>query len=237
MACSIEANHDWRQKIVSHRIGLRPHLDLSRDHVRGSEHPTVTLVEYGDYESSDCVTAARDLLELRRRFEGDLRVAFRHFPIGDAHPLALHAAEVAEAAGAQGRFWEMHDVIYARKRALEPALLRRLAASIGLDLERLDAELAADAHLRHIMEDFQSGVDSGVNGTPTLFINEERLDWGLRDRHAGASAGARNRGRLTPVVATPRVTRRWRSRSLAAIRAADGSRPSPPRDASGPPAV
>jgi protein-disulfide isomerase len=172
-----KANHDWRQKIVSHRIGLRPHLDLSRDHVRGSEHPTVTLVEYGDYESSDCVTAARDLLELRRRFEGDLRVAFRHFPIGDAHPLALHAAEVAEAAAAQGRFWEMHEVIYARKRALEPALLRRLAASIGLDLERLDAELAADAHLRHIMEDFQSGVDSGVNGTPTLFINEERLDW------------------------------------------------------------
>ena len=118
-----------------------------------------------------------ELASLRERFDGELRFAFRHFPIGDAHPLALHAAEVAEAAGAQGRFWEMHDLIYRRDRALEPALLRRLAKSIGLDLERFDSELAADAHLRHIMEDFQSGVDSGVNGTPTFFINEERVDW------------------------------------------------------------
>jgi protein-disulfide isomerase len=171
------ANHDWRQKIVSHRIGLRPPLDPSRDHIRGSAHPTVTLVEYGDYQSSDCVTAARDLAELRTRFDGELRVAFRHFPIGDAHPLALHAAEVAEAAGAQGRFWEIHDAMYAYDEALEPALLRRFAASLGLDLERLDSEPAADVHLRHVMEDFQSGVDSGVNGAPTFFINGERLDW------------------------------------------------------------
>ncbi len=171
------ANHDWRQKIASHRIGLRPPLDPSRDHMRGSAHPTVTLVEYGDYQSPDCVTAARDLAGLRKRFAGELRVAFRHFPIGDAHPLALRAAEVAEAAGAQGRFWEMHDLIYRCDRALEPALLRRLAERIGLDLERLDAELAGEALLRHIMEDFQSGVDSGVNGAPTFFVNGERLDW------------------------------------------------------------
>jgi protein-disulfide isomerase len=170
------ANHDWRHKIASH-IGLRPPLDLSRDHIRGSDHPTVTLVEYGDYQSPACVTAAWELASLRERFDGELRFAFRHFPIGDAHPLALHAAEVAEAAGAQGRFWEMHDLIYRRERALEPALLRRLAKSIGLDLERFDSELAADAHLRHIMEDFQSGVDSGVNGTPTFFINGQRVDW------------------------------------------------------------
>jgi protein-disulfide isomerase len=171
------ANHEWRQKIASHSIGLRPPLDPSHDHIRGSEHPTVTLVQYGDYQSSDCVAAAREEAELRKRFAGELRVAFRHFPIGDAHPLALHAAEVAEAAGAQGRFWEMHDLIYRCDRALEPALLRKLAARIGLDLGRLDAELAGDAHLRHVMEDFQSGVDSGVNGAPTFFVNGERLDW------------------------------------------------------------
>jgi len=173
------ANHEWRDEIASHSSRLRPHLDPSRDHIRGSEHPTVTLVVYGDYQSSDCVRAARDLAELRKRFGGELRVAFRHFPIGDAHPLALHAAEVAEAAGAQGRFWEMHDLIYGRDNPLEPAQLRKLAMSIGLDLERFDAELAGDAHLRHIMEDFQSGVDSGVNGTPTFFINESRLEGDL----------------------------------------------------------
>jgi len=171
------ANHEWRSHIAWQRIGLKPHLDLSRDHFRGSDHPAVTLVEYGDYQSTLCVTVASELADLRLRFDGELRVAFRHFPIGDAHPLALHAAEVAEAAGAQGRFWEMHDLIYGPDQHLEPARLRKLAMQIGLDLERFDSELANDTHLRHIMEDFQSGVDSGVNGTPTFFINEERVDW------------------------------------------------------------
>ena len=171
------ANHEWRHKIASHGGGLRPHLDTSRDHIRGADHPTVTLVEYGDYQSPACVTAARELAGLRPRFNGQLRFAFRHFPIGDAHPLALHAAEAAEAAGAQGRFWEMHDLIYRSDQGLEPALLRKLAKALGLDLERFDSELADETHLRHIMEDFQSGVDSGVNGTPTFFINDQRLDW------------------------------------------------------------
>jgi protein-disulfide isomerase len=137
----------------------------------------VTLVEYGDYQSQACVTAAWDLAALGRSFNGELRFVFRHFPIGDAHPLALRAAVAAEAAGAQGRFWEMHDLIYGRDQGLEPALLRNLAKDLRLDLERFDSELADDTHLRHIMEDFQSGVDSGVNGTPTFFINEQRLDW------------------------------------------------------------
>lgn len=171
------ANHEWRSKIASHGGGLRPHLDLSRDHIRGSDHPTVTLVEYGDYQSPACVTAARELAALRASFNAELRFAFRHFPIGDAHPLALHAAEAAEAAGAQGRFWEMHDLIYGSDEDLEPALLRKLAKTLGLDLTRFDSELAEETHLRHIMEDFQSGVDSGVNGTPTFFINEQRVDW------------------------------------------------------------
>jgi 2-hydroxychromene-2-carboxylate isomerase len=170
------ANHEWRQKIASHGGGLRPHLDPTRDHVRGSDHPTVTLVEYGDYQSPACVTAARELAELRQSFNGQLRFAFRHFPIGDAHPLALRAAEAAEAADAQDCFWEMHDLIYGSDQGLEPALLRKLAKTLGLDLERFESELADETHLRHIMEDFQSGVDSGVNGTPTFFINEQRLD-------------------------------------------------------------
>jgi Na+:H+ antiporter, NhaA family len=173
------ATHDWRDRIASHGVGLRPHIDPIRDHVRGSEHPAVTLVVFGDYQSPDSVDAARDVAALRERFEGELRVAFRHFPIGDAHPLALRAAEVAEAAAAQGRFWEMHDLIYGRELDLTPALLRKLALRIELDMERFDSELAADAHLQHIMEDFQSGADSGVNGTPTFFVDEERLEGDL----------------------------------------------------------
>jgi protein-disulfide isomerase len=168
-------NRLWRRKIVSHTAALRPHLDPSHDHVRGSDEAAVTLVEYGDYQSPACVAASWELRKLSKRFDGQLRFAFRHFPIGDAHPLALHAAEAAEAAGAQGRFWEMHDLIYGRDQGLEPALLRKLAKSLDLDLQRFDSDLAGETHLRHVMEDFQSGVDSGVNGTPTFFINEERL--------------------------------------------------------------
>jgi len=170
-------NRRWRRKIVSHAGGLKPHLDPNHDHLRGPEKATVTLVEYGDYQSPACIAAAQAIETLRERFDGELRFAFRHFPLGATHPLALHAAEAAEAAGAQGRFWEMHDLIYQRDQGLEPALLRKLANDLELDLERFDSELADETHLRHVMEDFQSGVDSGVNGTPTFFINKERIDW------------------------------------------------------------
>jgi Thioredoxin len=169
----VAADRVWRHKIVSHPNALRPHVDPSHDHLRGPEEAAVTLVEYGDYQSPACIGAAPEVEKLRERYDGELRVAFRHFPVGQTHPFALHAAEAAEAAGAQGRFWDMHDLIYGADH-LEPALLRKLAKSLDLDLERFDTELADETHLRHVMEDVQSGVDSGVNGTPTFFINGER---------------------------------------------------------------
>ncbi len=171
------ADRAWRRKIVSHGAGMKPHVDRDHDHLRGADEAAVTLVEYGDYESPACVAAAHKLESLRERADGSLRFAFRHFPIGDAHPRALYAAEAAEAAAAQGRFWDMHDLIYEHGRDLEPAQLRRLANQLDLDLARFDRELAEGTHRQHVMEDVQSGVDSGVNGTPTFFINEERLDW------------------------------------------------------------
>ncbi len=170
-------NRQWRRKIVSHAGGLKPHLDPNHDHLRGNDAAKVTLVEYGDYQSPACIDAAAEIARLRERFDGELRFAFRHFPLGDTHPLALHAAEAAEAAGAQGRFWEMHDSMYRRNGDLEPPLLRALANDLGLDLERFDNELAHETHLSHVMEDFQSGVDSGVTGAPTFFINKDRIDW------------------------------------------------------------
>ena len=164
------------------------------DHAQGNDSAAVTLVEYGDYQSPACIAAAGEIARMRKRFGGELRFVFRHFPLGDAHAFALHAAEAAEAAAAQSRFWEMHDLIYGRDQGLEPALLRRLAGRLELDLERFDSELASETHLRHVMEDFQSGVDSGVNGTPTFFVNEERLDWDFETSTLGQASEQANGG-------------------------------------------
>jgi protein-disulfide isomerase len=149
------------------------------DHIRGAAEPssaTVTLVEFGDFACPSCGESYGLIKSLLAR-RPDLRFVFRANPRSHLFPHAEIAAEAAEAAGAQGRFWEMHDLIYRRDQELEPALLRKFAKSIGIDLARFDGDLANDNHLRHVMEDFQSGVDSGVNGTPTFFINAERLDW------------------------------------------------------------
>ncbi|MEA2478112.1 MAG: hypothetical protein QOJ07_34, partial [Thermoleophilaceae bacterium] len=111
------------------------------------------------------------------KFGDDMRVAYRHFPIADAHPLAAGASAAALAAGAQGKFWEMHDRIFSGEFDLSPKELRAMAGKLDLDLDRYDAEILAGDHLTHVFEDFNSGVASGVNGCPTFFINEKRLDW------------------------------------------------------------
>jgi protein-disulfide isomerase len=173
----------WRRGIASHTAGLRPRVDLAHDNVRGPDDAKVTLVEYGDYESNSCRAAAKVVRGFERQFGDDLRMAWRHFPIADAHPHAAGAAAAALAAAAQGRFWEMHDTIhtserdYAGKPDLTPGALRSAAAGLDLDLERYDAELADGVHLTHVFEDFNSGVLSGVNGCPTFFVNDRRLDW------------------------------------------------------------
>jgi protein-disulfide isomerase len=173
----------WRRGIVSHTTGLRPHVDLAHDNVRGRDDAKVTLVEYGDYESNSCRAAAKVVRGFERQFGDDLRMAWRHFPIADAHPHAAGAAAAALAAGAQGRFWDMHDAIhvseldYGGRLDLTPGALRSTASGLKLDLDRYDAELADGVHLTHVFEDFNSGVLSGVNGCPTFFVNGRRLDW------------------------------------------------------------
>jgi protein-disulfide isomerase len=175
----------WRRHISSYVTGLRPLFDAGRDHVRGSDGAAVTLMEYGDYAAPSCKQAAPVLRTLGTRFGTDLRFAFRHFPIADAHPLALSAAVAAEAAGAQGKFWPMHDLIYGTEHGLEPPSLRRLAKKLELDLGRYDADVAGGALVTHIFEDFNSGTRSGVNGTPTFFINGARLDWDFDPKTLG----------------------------------------------------
>jgi NhaA family Na+:H+ antiporter len=152
-----------------------------RDHVYGPAEAPITLVEYGDYECPHCRQVAPIVEQLRERFGDRLRHVFRHFPITTMHPGAQLAAEGAEAAAAQGKFWEMHDLLYEHKGHLRKEHLIEYAARLELDMERFERELTEQVYADRVREDFLSGVRSGVNGTPTFFLNGVRYDgaWDL----------------------------------------------------------
>ena len=147
-----------------------------RDHALGPADAPVTLVEYGDFECPHCGRAHPILERVRRRLGDRLRFVFRHFPLGEIHPHAVHAAESAEAAGVEGKFWEMHDALFEHQHALDDRSLVRHAESVGADGARVARELETGEHEEHVRTDFMSGVRSGVNGTPTFFINGRRFD-------------------------------------------------------------
>ncbi len=147
-----------------------------RDHTQGPADAPVTLVEYGDYECPYCGRAHPIVKEVQERLGDKLRFVFRNFPITTSHPRAEHAAEAAEAAGAQGQFWSMHDLIYESQPRLSDEDLRSYAEQVGLDVERFDRELADHSYAERVRDDFMGGVRSGVNGTPTFFINGARYD-------------------------------------------------------------
>ena len=147
-----------------------------RDHIQGPADAAVTLVQYGDYECPYCGAAYPIIKEVQSRMGERLRFVFRNFPIATSHPHAERAAETAEAAAAQGRFWQMHDLLYENQRRLRDPDLRDYAERLALDVERFDKELADHVHAARVREDFMSGVRSGVNGTPTFYINGTRHD-------------------------------------------------------------
>jgi protein-disulfide isomerase len=147
-----------------------------RDHAQGAADAPVTLVEYGDYECPHCGRAYPIIKDVQRRLGSRLRFVFRNFPLAEAHPHAQHAAEAAEAAASQGQYWEMHDALFEHQRALADAHLLEYAVTLGLDAEQFRQELASHAHARHVRADFLGGIRSGVNGTPTFFINDVRHD-------------------------------------------------------------
>ncbi len=153
------------------------------DHAQGPAMAPVTLVEYGDYQCSYCGDLYPVLKAVQARMGNGLRFVFRNFPITSIHPQAFIAAEAAEAAGAQGRFWPMHDSLYEHQDDLTPEGLAVYAEQLGLDMERFVREVNDQTYARRIKHDFQAGVMSGVNGTPSLFINGERHD-GERDVQA-----------------------------------------------------
>jgi protein-disulfide isomerase len=146
------------------------------DHVLGRETAPVTLVEFGDYECPHCAAAHPIVKEVLRRAGPDVRFAFRNFPLTEMHPHAFLAAEAAEAAAAQDQFWPMHDQLFENQQALEPEDLVGYAKALRLDVERFAADLSRDAFAQKVKSDFSSGVRSGVNGTPTFFIDGVRFD-------------------------------------------------------------
>lgn len=148
-----------------------PPLEDGVDHVRGPAETRVIL-EYGDYECPYSRQAYREIQRVEAELGGGVRFAFRHFPLTEIHPHALAASRAAEAAALQDRFWDMHDLLFHRQKALEDEDLRGYATDVGLDALRFDRERGGDGVLDRIERDFRSGIDSGeVRGTPTLFID------------------------------------------------------------------
>jgi Na+/H+ antiporter NhaA len=179
-------------------VDLFDDVDPEHDHIRGSADAPVTLVEYGDYECPYCGQAEIAIRELLESFGDDLRYVWRHLPLNDVHPRAQMAAEATEAAGAQGRFWGMHDRLLSNQEELSPRDLRRHAEALGLDLDRFSDEVRRREYAERVADDVHSADASGVAGTPTFFINGRR--------HQGAY----------DVATLSRAVRTARSRAAAA---------------------
>ena len=148
----------------------------TEDHVQGPADAPITLVEYGDYECPHCGAAYPRIKHLQKQMGHKMRFVFRNFPLKNAHPYAELAAEAAEAAGAQGKFWEMHDGIYENQDSLNGELILELAEKLGLDLKAFKHDLEMHKFEAQVKKDFMGGVRSGVNGTPGIFINGSFYD-------------------------------------------------------------
>ncbi len=148
----------------------------AHDHAQGAENAPVTLTEYGDFQCPDCGDAYLVVQQMQQELGERLRFVFRNFPLNDIHPYAEHAAEAAEAAGAQGKFWPMHDLLFAHQNALHDPQLARHAQQAGADPAAVTQALADGTFASRVGEDLQSGERSGVQGTPTFYINGVRFD-------------------------------------------------------------
>ncbi|AEG44447.1 Na+/H+ antiporter NhaA [Isoptericola variabilis] len=155
-------------------VTLTPPVDVGRDHVHGNPEAPFTVVEYLDFQCPFCARATGTWADLRDHFGDRIRYVVRHLPLEDVHPQAFVAALAAEAAHRQGRFWEMHDVLFANQARLELEDLRGYAAELGLDLERFDADLADPELAERVRSDAESGGAGGARGTPTFFLNGVR---------------------------------------------------------------
>jgi protein-disulfide isomerase len=163
------------------RPNLRAHPDLvvpvnPTDHVLGSEHAAAVVVEYGDFECPTCKQAAPAVKMLLQRFRERVQFVFRHFPLEALHPHALQAAQAAESAAGQGKFWLMHDLLFANQEHLRLKHLRDYASQLGLDMARFDAEMRDEIYLQRIREHIDGGRRSHLKSTPGFFVNGVIVD-------------------------------------------------------------
>lgn len=161
-------------------MALRPKVS-NADHSQGNQQADLTIVEYGDYQCPHCAAAHGVLKPMMAELDEQIRFVFRNFPLSEMHPYARPAARAAEAASRQGKFWEMHDRIYEHQDALSTRLLSDLAEQLGLDMEKFRSDLEDEGIEEKIDADFESGMMSGVNGTPTFFVNGQKFDGGAED--------------------------------------------------------
>jgi protein-disulfide isomerase len=179
-------------------------VDPDRDHIRGPGSAPVTLLEYGDFECPYCGQAERVVRELLSAHGDDVRYVWRHLPLNDVHPTAQLAAEASEAAAAQGKFWEMYDILLSHQEALSMRDLVEYARDLDLDLDRFTDELRRREYAPRVSEDVASADESGVSGTPTFFINGRR-HYGVYDINTLTEevSAAKNRAQQLALTAAP----------------------------------
>jgi protein-disulfide isomerase len=157
------------------------------DHLRGARDAQVMLVEYGDFQCPYCARAHAALSELMGQHDGQVALVYRHLPLADLHPFATAAAEAAEAAGAQGKFWEMHDALFENQGMLDEDALPALASNLGLDAQRFARELDEGKHSARVEADARQADALGASSTPTFFINGERYQGDSDQASLGAA--------------------------------------------------
>ena len=176
---------------------MKPHVPFELSvpvaataHATGAPRAVATVLEYGDFECPNCRQAQPAVKLLLERFAGRVRFVFRHFPLAEVHPHAIAAAQAAECASGQGKFWEMHDLLFENQAHLKAKDLHSYAERLGLDMARYSAEMDDEIYLQRVREQLQGGLDSGVRGTPTFFINGriEDVSFGLRALFDAVSA-------------------------------------------------
>ncbi len=154
---------------------LKPPVS-DKDHWQGDPKAPIVLVEYGDFQCPHCGAAHPILKQIEKKYGHTLALVFRHFPLAESHPYAQAAAVASEAAANQGKFWEMHDLIYEHQRSLGVELLLRLAESLHLDMKAFEKDLQDPKLFSEVEADFESGIISGVNGTPSFYINGNKFN-------------------------------------------------------------
>jgi len=161
-------------------MSLKPEIGIA-DQKEGNEQAAIKIVEYGDYQCPHCGRAYPIIKEIQSTFGDQILFVFRNFPLQESHRYATIAAQAAEAAGKQGKFWEMHDAIFENQQQLNEEYLDSLAEKLGLDMDEFEQDLNSEEISDKVEDDFESGVRSGVNGTPSFFVNGEKFDGGAED--------------------------------------------------------